>query len=108
MATRIIKLPLGTFSRDLNEELQARLEIGVCKFGYVITTDKAAEPRGSVRWAKGTRNLSMSFIDFDDIPLGVITPPAHVLTYFDVDRDKWRCCVRSTIWFVSEEIEIEE
>lgn len=105
---RKIKIPLGTFSSNPDEELQARLEIGIVHFQYIITTDSAAEPKGSIRNATGTRNLSMSFIDFNDIPMGVMTPPPHVLTYFDVKRDNWRCCNRRTVMLVDDVIEIEE
>lgn len=103
-----LKIPKNTFSPIDSEDLQARLEIGLVRFKYVITTDKAAEPKGSVREAYGTRNLSMSFIDFDDIPQGIIVPPPHVMTYFDVDRDAWRCCVRSAMFQYDDIIEIEE
>lgn len=91
-----------------DEDLQNRLELGICEWDYIITTDEAAEPKGSVRHAIGTRNLSMSFIDFNDIPMGIITPPAHVLTYFDVERDQWRCCNRATISNVKNYVYIEE
>lgn len=108
MKSKKIRIPLKTFSGITDEELQARLEIGIVEFDYVITTDLAQEPKGSIRHARGTRNLSMSFISFSDIPMGVITPPPHVLTYYDVDRHAWRCCNRKTIKLTDDIIEIEE
>lgn len=94
---KAIKIPKGTFSPDPIEDLKARLEIGIVEFAYNISTDKASLPKGSIRHAVGTRNLAMPFIDFNDIPMGVVTPPPHILTYFDIDRDKWRCFRKNSL-----------
>lgn len=107
MAIKIVNFPKGTFSSIPYEDLQARLEIGVVQFTYVITSDSAAESKGMVREATGTRNLSMSFIPFDEIPLGVRVPPPHVLTYYDLDRDAWRACNKFFLVDYSEDIYIE-
>lgn len=107
MAVKIVNFPKGTFSSIPYEDLQARLEIGVVQFSYVITSDSAAENRGALRETIGTRNLSMSFIPFDEVPLGVRTPPAHVLTYYDLDRDAWRCFNKFFLVDYSEDIYIE-
>lgn len=103
-----IQVPLGTFSKNLDEELQARMEIGIVDFNFVITTDSAAEPKGSTRHARGTRNLSFDFIPFDAIPMGLRTPPDWVCTFYDVDRGGWRCFVRSALINILDKIEIEE
>ena len=107
MAVKIVNFPKGTFSSIPYEDLQARLEIGVVQFSYVITSDSAAENRGTLRETIGTRNLSMSFIPFDEVPLGVRVPPPHVLTYYDLDRDAWRACNKFAITSYSEDIYIE-
>lgn len=107
MAVKIVNFPKGTFSSIPYEDLQARLEIGVVQFSYVITTDSAVENRGTLREATGTRNLSMSFIPFNEIPLGVRTPPPHVLTYYDLDRTAWRACNKFAIVDYGEDVYIE-
>lgn len=81
-------------------DLQHRLEIGVVEFVY-------KKRDGSYRSALGTRNLSMSFIDFYDVPMGIVTPPPHVLTYFDLDRMEWRCLRRNYLISYSNDIYIE-
>lgn len=107
MAVKIVNFPKGTFSSIPYEDLQARLEIGVVQFSYVITTDSAVENRGTLREATGTRNLSMSFIPFNEIPLGVRTPPPHVCVYWDINREAWRCFNKFYLVDYGEDVYIE-
>lgn len=104
---KVVTIPLGTFSPELDEELEARLEIGLVDFDYITTTTTDTHSKGSLRHALGTRNLSMSFIPFESVPWGGKTPPPHVLTYYDAFRGEWRCCSRNHITRISEDILVE-
>lgn len=98
-------------SPNTAEDLEFKMEIGVVLFYYLYATGESKKNKkriGTLRKAMGTRNLSMSFIPTEDIPLGVTTPSPDVVTYWDIDRGAWRSCRRDRIVFVSNEIAIEE
>lgn len=103
-----IKLEKGSFSSNAVDDLEMRLDIGVVEFSFIRATDTETGSKGETRYAKGTRNLSMSFIPFGDIPFGGRIPPEHVLTYWDLDREGWRCFVRNNLVDYSEIIEVED
>ncbi len=107
MSYQTINIPLGSFSSYTDEELERRLEIGIVHFRYMMVTDTDTHNTGDIREASGTRNLSMSIIDPDKIPVGVKNPPRHVLTYFDIDRNAWRCCDRGFIIEIDPNIIVE-
>ena len=107
MSLKKLTVPVGTFSSDLSEELRSRLEIGVVEFTYVYTTTTDTHRQGQVRHAVGTRNLSMSFIPFSDVPYGGRTVKPYELTYFDLDRGAWRECITVAVLSVSEDIFVE-
>lgn len=93
------------------EDLEFKMEIGVVLFYYLYATGESKKNKkriGTLRKAMGTRNLSMSFIPTEDIPLGVTTSSPDVVTYWDIDRAAWRSCRRDRIVFVGNEIAIEE
>lgn len=98
-------------SPNVDIDLEYKLEIGVTLFYYLYSTGESKKNKkriGTLRKAIGTRNLSMSFIPTEDIPLGVTTPSPDVVTYWDIDRAAWRSCRRDRIVFVGDEIAIEE
>lgn len=109
MAFTIIKTaPLST---NTAEDLELKMEIGVVLFYYLYATGVSSTDKtriGTLRKAMGTRNLSMSFIPTEDIPLGVTTPSPDVVTYWDIDRGEWRSCRRDRIVFVGDEVAVEE
>ena len=98
-------------SPNTAEDLEFKMEIGVVLFYYLYATGESKKNKkriGTLRKAMGTRNLSMSFIPTEDIPLGIRVPSKEVVTYFDIDRMAWRSCRRDHIVFVGNEIAIEE
>ena len=50
---------------------------------------------GSLRHVRGTRNLNM--IPFDQHPKGIREIPTDVLTFFDLEKEQWRCLRRERI-----------
>lgn len=84
--------------------LRRRLEKGVVFFTYM-------KRDGSFRQARGTRNLTLDFVDFDLVPMNLLTPPAHLTTYIDLDVEPgpaWRCFINEALLYYGEEIDVDE
>ena len=101
-------LPSSITRGSIDEELEARMEMGLVNFLYLYATKTKDHASGVIRAAIGTRNLSMSFIPTDDIPLGVRKPVPGVLTYWDYDRKAWRSCRRDRIVTIGKSVVTEE
>lgn len=63
---------------------------------------------GTRREAYGTRNLNSEGIGFDAIPYGGRVVPEHVLTYYDRDKDGWRCFVKRNWIDYSSDVEVDD
>lgn len=105
---KTLYLPGSITGGSVDEELEARMEIGLVNFLYLYSTKTKSHASGAIRAAVGTRNLSMSFIPAGDIPLGVKKPVSGVLAYWDYDRKAWRSCRRDRIVSIGKSIVTEE
>lgn len=96
-----LDFPYGYFSGSNIDDLEDRLNMGIVEFMYM-------KKDGSVRNAKGTRNLLLDVVGFSDVPMGLRNPPSHVLTYFDTDKMAWRCFIKNELLWYNTEIEVDE
>lgn len=100
-----IKIDPKLFGPNPAEQVENLMQIGVVTFAYWCNKDKTLHTR------RGTRDLSNSNVSFDLLPMGIKEPPAHVLTYIDLDcqgAPAWRCCYKSMILWMDDEIEIDD
>lgn len=98
----------GTFGPTGWEDLEARLDLGIAEFEYRMVTDSPTHKKGDIRRAFGTRNLALSLVPFDAIPLGLRTPPNNVVVYFDLWRSEWRCFDKNHLIDYGEDVIIDE
>lgn len=96
-----LDFPYGFFNTTGEPDLVERLDLGIVEFMY-------AKKDGSVRIAKGTRNMLLDVIDWDDIPMDITTPPNHVRTYFDLDKKRWRCFIKDNLIWYSTIVEVDD
>ena len=91
----------GYFDSDPVKDLEYRLNLGIVDFMFIKKEDS------SVRNARGTLNMLLDCIDWSAIPMDLITPPSHVRTYFDLDKNKWRCFIKDNLIWYSEDVEVD-
>lgn len=77
------------------DEMRDRLRDGEVEMVYL-------KKDGSIRIAHGT--LCASLIPIDQRPKGKRTSSVRVLCYYDLDKDVWRCLLRTNLMgFVEKE-----
>ena len=82
-----LKRVFGNLNRDLSM-LESHLAEGETDIVYLKVD-------GSIRFAKGTRCPAL--IPSYGKPKGVKEPPPHVLCYWDLEKDGWRCLLRDRL-----------
>ncbi len=80
---------MATINNDIDRLKSVLEERESVRFVYVKKTDN------SIREARGTRRLDC--IPQWSIPKGHRKSPRSVLTYYDLDRQGWRCLLRDQL-----------
>lgn len=76
------------------EALRAALHQGLCRIIY-------KKKDGNVRVASGTTDLSR--VPESQHPKGKRKPAQGVVTYYDIDKEEWRCLLEENLVGYSEE-----
>lgn len=97
-----VRFEYGAFGAQGIEDLEARLMLGAVDFSFIKVED------GSLRQARGTRDLSYPSVNWDLLPMNVRSVPPHILTFIDLDKGKWRCLRRANLIWYSDEVEIPD
>lgn len=70
------------------ESLRADLQLGKCRIIF-------RKKNGDVRVASGTTRLE--FIPEADHPKGLRKPNSGCVTFFDLDKEEWRCLLEENL-----------
>ena len=76
------------------DALRVALQAGTCRIIY-------KKKNGDVRVASGTTQLAL--IPQSQHPKGLRKPASGVVTYYDLDKEEWRCLLEENLVGYSEE-----